>query len=198
MYIERNLEINQEFPFAHPQLKCKLNRIYNSSFPGATLYDLTSDSVKRLFNSWSTSVKHMWELPYTAHRYLVEPLSGDHAFFMTISRYIKFIQSIRRSPKYGVQLMLSKIMENVNSTTGKNIQYIQGIIGRNKDLFSVGRNWMKKNISFCKIDPADQWRVELIKEITNIRQGTLYLDDRDDNFLSSDQFKSILDFVSSS
>ena len=27
MFIERNLELNQEFPFAHPELKCKLNRI---------------------------------------------------------------------------------------------------------------------------------------------------------------------------
>ena len=40
-YIERNCEIIQEFPTAHPDVKCKINRIYNSSFPGSVLYDMT-------------------------------------------------------------------------------------------------------------------------------------------------------------
>ena len=198
MFIERNLEINQEFPFAHPELKCKLNRIYNSAFPGSTLYDLTSHSVQKLVNSWSTSVRHMWELPFSAHKYLVEPLSGDHAFKMLITRHVKFIQSIRRSPKFAVQLMLSKVMGNVDTTTGKNVQYIQGVLGGNQDLFKVTGNWMKKNICFCRIEPNDQWKVNFIKEMTDIKHGVLYLDNAQDNFLSSDQLKILVDFVSSS
>ena len=70
-YIEKNVEIIQEFPSAHPEVKCKINRIYNSSFPGAMLYDLSSDSVTHLVNSWSVSVRHMWGLPLQAHRYLI-------------------------------------------------------------------------------------------------------------------------------
>ena len=42
-YIERNCEINQEFPTAHPRVKCNINRIYNSSYPGSVLYYLSSD-----------------------------------------------------------------------------------------------------------------------------------------------------------
>ena len=59
-YIERNIEILQEFPEAHPEVKCKLNRIYNSSFPGSVLYELSSNSVSHLVNSWSVSTRHMW------------------------------------------------------------------------------------------------------------------------------------------
>ena len=59
-YIERNIELIQEFPSAHPEVKCKINQIYNSSFPGSVLYDLTSDPVRQLVNSWSVSVRHMW------------------------------------------------------------------------------------------------------------------------------------------
>ena len=78
IYIERNIEINQEFPSAHPEVKCKINRIYNSSFPGSVLYDLTSVPVSQLINSWSVSVRHMWELPVQAHRCLgyTAPLRG--------------------------------------------------------------------------------------------------------------------------
>ena len=40
-YIERNCELNQEIPFDHPQIKCRLKRIFNSSFYGSSLWDLT-------------------------------------------------------------------------------------------------------------------------------------------------------------
>ena len=50
-YIERSCEILQEFPFAHPDVKCNINRIYNSSYPGSVLYDLTSTSVSQQVNS---------------------------------------------------------------------------------------------------------------------------------------------------
>ena len=56
-YIERKVELEQEFNLAHPEVKCKINSIYNSSFPGSTLYDITSESVRQLVNSWSVSVR---------------------------------------------------------------------------------------------------------------------------------------------
>ena len=117
---------------------------------------------------------------------------------MLITRHVKFIQSIRRSPKFAVQLMLSKVMGNVDTTTGKNVQYIQGVLGGNQDLFKVTGNWMKKNICFCRIEPNDQWKVNFIKEMTDIKHGVLYFDNAQDNFLSSDQLKILVDFVSSS
>ena len=99
MFIEKNCEILQEFPTAHPNMKCKINRIFNSSFPGSLLYDLTSCSVNQLVNSWSVATRHMWGLPYQAHRYLIEALGGQHAQSMLTMRYVKFLQSLKRSPK---------------------------------------------------------------------------------------------------
>ena len=106
MFIERNIEINQEFPSAHPEIKCRINRIYNSSFPGSVLYDLTSEPARQLVNSWSVSVRQMWGLPMQSHRYLIEPLAGDHAQAMLVSRFVKFIQNIKKSPKLATQFML--------------------------------------------------------------------------------------------
>ena len=116
-YIEKNCELVQEFGFAHPDVKSRLNRIYNSSFPGSLLWDLSSENVKQIVNSWSVSARIMWGLPHDAHRYLIEELSGEHAFVMIVSRYIKFIQSIKKSPKYPVQFLLEKVMNNVNKLT---------------------------------------------------------------------------------
>ena len=63
VYIERNCELLQEFPMAHPEIKCKVNGIYNCSFPGSILWDLTAQYMTQLINSWSVYVRHMWELP---------------------------------------------------------------------------------------------------------------------------------------
>ena len=64
-FIEKNMEICQEFGYAHPEVKCKINSIYNSSFPGSVLFDLSSDSVKQLVNSWSVSVRNMLNVEFT-------------------------------------------------------------------------------------------------------------------------------------
>ena len=78
VYIERNCELLQEFPMAHPEIKCKVNGIYNSSFPGSVLWDLNAQRTTQLINSWSVSVRHMWDLPVNSHRSFIESLGGTH------------------------------------------------------------------------------------------------------------------------
>ena len=199
-YIERNIEIIQEFPFAHPALRCKINRIYNSSFPGSVLYDLTSDSVSQLVNSWSVSVRHMWGLPLQTHRYLIEPLGGEHAFTMLTTRFVNFLQNIQKSPKLAVQYMLQKVLNNVNTVTGKNVRTIQDIIGHEQDILSVKSVWLKKKIKFSRISEDNIWRVNMIKEIIDIKQRIVEVtpNDEEDSFLSTEQFEEILDFISKS
>ena len=50
-FIERNVELCREFSYAHPEVKCKINTIYNSAFPGSLLFDITSDAVRHFINS---------------------------------------------------------------------------------------------------------------------------------------------------
>ena len=200
-YIERNIELNNEFPYAHPEVKCKLNRIYNSSFPGSVLYDLTSAPSRQLMNSWSVSVRHMWGLPLQSHRYLMEPLAGEHALAMLISRFVKFLQNIKKSPKLAAQYMLQKVISNVNTVTGRNVRHIKDMIGHEYDVLTVNPTWLRNKIKFCEISENDKWRIDIIKEIVNIKQTVLELtpaEEDDDSFLTSDQLAEILDFVSCS
>ena len=59
-FIQRNCELIQEFRIAHPAVKCSINSIYNSSFPGALLWDFTSETFNQFVNSWSVSVRDNW------------------------------------------------------------------------------------------------------------------------------------------
>jgi hypothetical protein len=65
----------------------------------------------------------MW-LSFNVHKYLIEKLSGTYASTMLIMRYIKFIQSIKKSQKLAVQFLYQDIHKNVNTVNGRNIAYI--------------------------------------------------------------------------
>jgi hypothetical protein len=192
-YIERNCEIIQEFPTAHPDVKCKINRIYNSSFPGSVLYDMTSTSVSQLVNSWSVSIRHMWGLPLQAHRYLVEELGGQHAQSMMINKYVNFLQSLKRSPKMCVQFLLQKVLKNVNTVTEKNVVYILGKTGHQYNLLTVTPSILRRSLKFCDIQEEDKWRAKMISEVTDIKQNVLTL--YGDGF-RTEELNELIEFLS--
>jgi hypothetical protein len=111
MFIEKNCEILQEFPFAH--------------------------------------------LPRESHRYFMEELGGTHAQTMLYTRFVSFIQSIRRHPKFPVQFMLNLTKDNILSVTGKNIRKILTETGHD-DIFKVTVSEIKKNYNFCAIEEENK------------------------------------------
>ena len=52
-YISRNNEINQEFGFAHPSSKGKINNIFNTSFYGSVLWNHFMKEAERIENTWN-------------------------------------------------------------------------------------------------------------------------------------------------
>ena len=172
-YIERNCELNQEFSFSHPEVKCQINRIYNSSFSGSCLWDLSGDKTKQLVNSWSVSVRHMWDLPLSTHRNLLEPLSGVHAETMIFSRYVGFIQSLRKSSKEAVKFLVEQIHQDTRTITGTNIRHILNKTN-GADIFSMNSQNLKHEHK-----PEAEWRIQLIKELTNLKIGSLQLSSTD-------------------
>ena len=46
------------------------------------------------------------------------------------------------------------------------------------------------------MNESDKWRVTLIKEVANIRNDVLSLQSDSETFLTSEQLKDIVDFVS--
>ena len=194
MYIERNCEIIQEFHFAHPQVQSKINRIYNSSFSGSNLWDLSSRNVEMLENSWSVSVRHMWDLPPNSHRYFVEPLGGPHAKRKLISRYVSFVQSAKKSIKLCVQLLLQTIKDDVQTITGKNIRYILDELGQ-EDIFNVKKSCINELV-FVPIDENDRWKIRFVEEMTDLKQNVLFLEENDHGDFSLDEIGEIIAHIS--
>ena len=191
LFIERNCELLQEFPMAHPQLKCRINQIYNSSFHGSVMWDLTGENTKQLINSWSVAVRHMWELPLNSYRFFIEPLSGTHAKTMLMGRYVTFIQNIRKSSRPGAIYLLQKILKNVDTITGRNICYILRETN-NDDIFKIRVGQMKTNYRFCDLAKTDEWKIEFVREIVNMKQNILELDQ---SGMTNEELDEIINYV---
>ena len=103
MYIEKNIELNQEFCFAHPSTKLTTNKIYNSHYSSSPLWNLFGSGAMRIESSYNRSVKIMLGLPFATHRCLIQPLTGEkHIKMVLISRYLGFIKKIASHKKKAV------------------------------------------------------------------------------------------------
>ena len=138
----------------------------------------------------------MWDVPYSTHRYLVEPLGVEYALSMILSRYVKFIKSIKKSPKLAVQYLVEKVSRNCNTLTGRNIRYVLDKLNA-EDIFKVNPDSVKTEFQFAKISEENSWRVNFVKELVNLKQKVLQLDP-DTNTLSEDELEEILNYICTS
>ena len=118
---------------------------------------------------------------------------------MLISRFINFMQNLIKSSKKAVHIMLYKVFKDVSTITGKNIRFIEELTGNKIDLLKTSIRRLKKSTKFCIPDSHEKWRVNLIKEISNIKQNLLVLEnDSSNSSLSTDELNEILNFTCTS
>ena len=169
-YIDRNNSIFQEFSFAHPSSKLKLNTIYNTHFSGSEVWKLFSPGITSFEGSFNKSIKIMCNLPYATHRYLVEPLSGGLGLRkQLIKKYLRFIQSIKNSSKPVIRQMLELCRKDTRTITGANLRNILLLT----DLPTSDELNPSVEIKHNEIMQKDLWRVNVVKEILDMKFGEL-------------------------
>ena len=101
-YIDKNIELNQEFYFAHPFTKLTVNKIYNSHYSGSPLWNLFGPGSKSIETSYNRSVKIMLDLPFVTHRSLT---GSRHVRMVLMSRDLGFMEKISKSGKKVVNML---------------------------------------------------------------------------------------------
>jgi hypothetical protein len=172
-YGAKNNELCQEFYFAHPKTKIKLNNIFNTHFSASQLWDLFSEEAIKFENSWNKSVRVMYDLPY--ERYFVEPLSEvRHLKNVLIKRFLSFIESIKKSSKVVIKLLLDTIKYDMRSVTGSNLRKIMFLV--NKTNINQLNIHDAQTVQYHKIRPEDTWKVSVLRELTDVKFNNLCLD----------------------
>ena len=171
-YIGKNLELNQEFHFAHPSVKVKLNAIYNSHYFGSVLWDLFSPGAQSMEATYNKSVKVMLDLPFATHRSLIEPLTGNmHIKLVLIERFLGFMEKISKSGKKALNMLRIEAMSDVRSVTGSNYRNIMLLLGKNRveDVKMADTD----KLSYHKLEKEEHWKIDIIKEIIDIKAEEL-------------------------
>ena len=175
-FINKNNELNQEFWFSHPATKVTINMIYNFHFTGSPIWDLFSKEAVMLENSWNTAVRLMHDLPLQTHRYFIEPVSEvAHLKFVLIERFLGFLEQIQNSSKIIPNHVLNYAKSDVRSITGSNVRNI--LLLTEKDAIEHVTKHDVKKLKYREVTIEDSWKIDIVKEIIEIKNDQLSLND---------------------
>ena len=127
-----------------------------------------------LENTWNTAVRIMYDLPLQTHRCLIEPVSGvQHLKFVLIERFLGFLEQIKKSRKAVPKHILKYVKSDVRSITGSNVRNIL-LLTEKDDFEDVTKHDIKK---LKYHESNDSWKTSFIKEIINIKNNHLGLNE---------------------
>ena len=140
-------------------------------------------------STWNTSMKLMMDLPIETHRCLIEPISEvRHAKTTMIHRFLTFIQQIKKSPKNSSKLLLDSILQDARSTTGSNLRNI--LLQTEKSTVQELAPNDVLSFIYKPMENNERWKIPIIKEIIEIKNGNLEVD----NF-SRNKLEEMLDYL---
>ena len=187
-FIGKIHSLNQDLYFCSPNLLIKLYNIYCCSFYGSNLYDLYCRNLERFYSSWNIAIKIVFKLPHATHKYLIESISESlHPKVMMCSRFISYIKLCMVSSKQAVCFLSNLFHDDLRTQAGKNIDGIATEC--NMRLEALTSRKVKTTMGYAKMPQAENWRVDLIREIIG-----------DDSIvpLSNDEKEDILHFACTS
>ena len=150
----------QDLHFAEPKVFVKLLNIYCCSFYGSSLWDLYSRDVDKLYKSWNVTIRNVFKIPYTTHRYLIESISGSsHPKTMLTGRFVKFAQSLVSSKKTDVSYLAKVVKNDQRTLMGRTL----GQIARDSDIPKDALNSavVKNKLIYFPVPEDEKWRFYL-------------------------------------
>ena len=127
-YIGSSNEIINMFEFSSPMQILTSVQTYCCSLYGSLLWDLYGHSAGKLFCSWSTTCKIVYNLPPQCRTYIVENYLSGHLSSLrqqVIKRYVQFVQKLFYSENSVIQQVANLAVITVRSVTGLNVKNIQ-------------------------------------------------------------------------
>ena len=175
-FIERSLQIREQFSFAHPVEILQAVKIYCCDHYGSMLWDLQGSLARQYWNSWSTCIKLAWRIPRSTHRYFLEYLSGGMPSVETelVSRYAGFYKSLLASPNWEVNIMARIAAKDIRSVTGRNLRLIE--VASNGQTWVTSKSKIKEGLrtTAVHVPPTDQWRIGLLGKLLEQRDVLIY------------------------
>ena len=123
-----------------------------------------------IFNTWNTSVRKIFRLDRTTHRYFIEPISHvSHIKISLMKRFMKFTEKLTSSSKRSTRNIFNIIKHYCRSITGRNMRNIMQYCGKNR-IHETTPNAVSKKC-YRPIPIQEMWRVNILEELLEIRDN---------------------------
>ena len=83
---------------------------------------------------------------------------------------------------------------NLDSVTGRNVKYVMDETGYD-DIFAMKVDKIKESFQFCDIEENDRWKIDFVKEIVDVKQNVIELDQ---NVMTDEELEEILVYLTTS
>ena len=174
-YIQCCNELVQEFSYTCSRTKAFINRVFNTHVYGSVLWNLHGNEAEMLYNTWSTSIRKIFQLDRKTHRYLIEPVRKmEHLKNAIHKRFIAFTKKLETSPKMVVRRINQIVGKDCRSITGENLRRI--LIHYDSDpIKGPTRDDISKK-AFKEVPIGEEWRVSIINELIDMRDRSMDAD----------------------
>ena len=187
IFIDKCMNLNQEFHSYPPEIRLKMCRIYNTHFTGSPLWNFSSKHFSQLCNSWNVNARIMFDIPQDSHCWIVEELSECHARQMIFSRYINFIRTLANNKRPSIRALFRTVSSSVRSVTGSNIRRI--LLEANVPINpGVSTSSILRNHKVYTVPSSEHWKISLLKSLIEIRnsQWEIIFDNEEQSFSSTE------------
>ena len=182
----------QELHFADPSVLVKLIQIYCTSFYGSFLWDIYSTDVDRLYKSWNVTIRKVFKVPNTTHRYLVQPLSNcNHPKTMLSKRFLKFMMAMVSSNKPCVSYLARIVLHDNRTLAGRTLSRLSRDCNVDRDSLTVSS--VSKNVKYFPVPDDHLWKVQILKELLNVERNLFVI-----NEFSSRETSDMINFICTS
>ena len=159
----------QEFNYVDTSVMIRILKIYVTAFYGSCLWDLYSTEVTRIYSSWNVTIRNVFNLPWTSHRYLIEYVSStSHPKTMLCRRLVKFWESLRQCKKGSVRFLFNLVYDDRRTLTGRSVSKIATDceVDRSKlDMRQVSK------VRYFPPPPGEMWRLPFLEELLEVMNG---------------------------
>ena len=168
----------QELHFTAPDVKMKLLNIYVTSFYGSSLWNIYSAEVNRIFTSWNVTVRNVFGLPWTTHRYFIEGISEcTHPKALICGRFVRFLESVSQCNNTSVRFLSNLVWNDRRTLAGRTLTKIAADC--KVDRASLSSKDARKLV-YKEPTTENSWRLQLLKELMNTRNDSMDIPGFDD------------------
>ena len=133
------------------------------------MYNLYGPETVKLESWYNPSVKIMMDLLYGTHRGLIEPLTRRQHLKKTLSkRFMVMTESLRKSKKPILRVLLSETQYDVRSNTGRNLRMLM-IHTSKSDINQIQLSDIE-SLPYFDTAVDEEWRLEMLKHLLEERE----------------------------